>query len=1086
MRSRSQVARIACVAGILACGLLPAAAGASVGSGIDTISTFAGSPVFGPVSATSIGVGGGTTDDVATVTLGGIEYAYYAGYSQNVVRRIDLATDEEQVVAGNGGFGAPTSGSPATATTVGPADSVAVDASGDMAILGEREVVSFVPASNGTYFGQTMTAGDIYILPISAQAVALSPQGNLAYSYDGVISFLPIAGGTATMVSGAGSISGQAVAIDSAGDVAFVGGGGGGEDEVQLVPASSGGTYGGASAEGAYFGISMPDAGTAYALVDSCHDDNCIANPGNGGPAPNSTISSPRSVAFDAQGDLVLSESGAYGVRFVAASGGTRYGQTMFAGDIYTIAGGGAGKIADGATATSVALVPSGAGIESSGELLTDDGLGGVLRVSPTSDDIETLAGDGSYGYDGDGSEGATAQFGAVSWVASDARGDVAIVDGADSRVRYIPAASGTYFGQPMTAGDIYTVAGNGIPNEFAGGGGNGGPATAPGATFSTFQYGAGIALDAGGDLVVADPSAHEVRFVPAQSGSYYGQAMSAGDVYAIGGPAGLSDPTDIALDAAGDVLVADSGSDEVKKVAAVTGTLTTVVAASATPEPTYIAVDAHGDIALSNRFDSVSFIPAGDGSYFGQPSMTAGSVYRIAGDGSEGNGGDGAGATSAELAEPAGLAFDAAGDLLIAQAGRGPLYHDDAVRFLPASSGTFYGQSMTVGDIYAIAGNGTDSFAGDGGPGTAAELSEPTAVAMMPGEDVLIADQDNNRVRLLSGSVPTATTGAAGTASSESDTVSGSVNPQGRPIAYHFEYGTTTAYGSSQPALDQSVGSDHAEHAESQMLTGLTPGTTYHYRIVADYDEAGATIPVFGADAIFTTAAPAGTSGTSGSTTTSTGTTTGSTKSTTTGTGTATSTVARTSPALACTTAQVALIDVAQRGSHVQITGAARLVLAGKRVSIRFLATGRTVGSATIASDGTFSVSAPLPPAKIRASNRARYEARIGSLRSLNLKLVRRMYMDSATRAGSHVRLAGHVTGSFKAGTPVRIALRVTCSHERVVATVKLTQAGTFTATVPAPTGAASQIAVYRAATTVLDNGHPEPTYTLPTPPAT
>ena len=1085
MRSRSQVTRIACIAGILACGLLPAAAGASIGTGIGMISTFAGSPVFGPVSATSIGAGGGTTADVATATLGGTEYAYYAGYGQNVVRRIDLATDEEQVVAGDGGFGAPVDGSPATATTVGPAGSIAVDASGDMAILGERQVVSFVPASSGTYFGQTMTAGDIYILPVAAQAIALSPQGNLAYSYDGVISFLPITGGKATMVSGAGSISGQAVAVDSAGDVAFVGGGGGGEDEVQLVPASSSGTYSGASADGTYFGISMPSAGTSYALVDSCHDDNCFANPGNGGPAPNATIGAPKSVAFDTQGDLVLSEI-AYGVRFVAASSGTFYGQTMFAGDIYTIAGGGAGKITDGATATSVALVPAGAAIESSGELLAEDGLGGVLLVSHTSDDIKAIAGDGSYGYDGDGGEGATAQFGDVSWVASDARGDVAIVDGADSRVRYIPATSGTYFGQPMSAGDIYTVAGNGIPSEIAGGGGNGGSATAPGATFSTFQFGAGIALDASGDLVVADPSANEVRFVPAQSGSYYGQAMSAGDVYAIGGPSGLSDPTDIALDAAGDAFVADSGNDEVKKIAAGTGTLTTVVAASATPEPTDIAVDSHGDIALSNRFDSVNFIPASDGSYFGQSAMTAGTVYKIAGDGLEGNGGDGSSATSAELAVPAGLAFDATGDLLIAQAGRGPLYHDDAVRFLPASSGTFYGQSMTAGNIYAIAGSGADSFAGDGGPGTAAELAEPTAVAMMPGEDVLIADQDNNRVRLLSGSVPTATTGAAGAATSESDTVSGSVNPQGRPIAYQFEYGTTTAYGTSQPALDQSAGSDHSEHAESQLLSGLAPTTTYHYRIVADYDEAGATIAVFGADATFTTAAAASTSGTSGSTTTITGSTTGATKSTTTGAKTGTSTAVTTSPVLACTTAQVALIDVVQHGSHVQITGAARLVLAGKRVSIRFLATDKTVASATIAPDGTFSVSAPLPPAKIRGSNRARYEARVGSLRSLNLKLERRMYMDSATRTGSRVRLSGHVTGSFRAGTPVKITLRVTCSRERVVATVKLTQAGTFTATVPAPTGAASQIAVYRAATTVLDDGHPEQTYTLPTPPTT
>ena len=190
-------------------------------------------------------------------------------------------------------------------------------------------------------------------------------------------------------------------------------------------------------------------------------------------------------------------------------------------------------------------------------------------------------------------------------------------------------------------------------------------------------------------------------------------------------------------------------------------------------------------------------------------------------------------------------------------------------------------------------------------------------------------------------------------------------------------------------------------------------------------------------------------------------------------------------SPVLECSTAQVALINVVKQGSRVQITGAARLSLAGQQVSIKFLASGKTVATATIAANGSFSASAPLPPAKIRESNRARYEASVGSVHSLNLKLTRRMYMTSATRSGAHVLLSGYVTGSFKAGTTVKILARITCSKEEVIAKVKLTHSGKFSATVPAPTGAASQIAVYRGTTTVLKDGHPETTYTLPTPPS-
>jgi hypothetical protein len=159
MRRTSLLIRIACSASILAIAITVAPADASVGPAAGTISTFAGSPVFGPVSATSIGAGGGGSDDVATATIDGTTYAYYAGSSQNVVRRIDLTTGEEQVVAGDGGFGAPIEGSVATATTLGPADSIAVDEGGDIAILAEHGAVLFVPASSGSYFGMTNDRG---------------------------------------------------------------------------------------------------------------------------------------------------------------------------------------------------------------------------------------------------------------------------------------------------------------------------------------------------------------------------------------------------------------------------------------------------------------------------------------------------------------------------------------------------------------------------------------------------------------------------------------------------------------------------------------------------------------------------------------------------------------------------------------------------------------------------------------------------------------------------------------------------------------------------------------------------------------
>jgi hypothetical protein len=314
-------------------------------------------------------------------------------------------------------------------------------------------------------------------------------------------------------------------------------------------------------------------------------------------------------------------------------------------------------------------------------------------------------------------------------------------------------------------------------------------------------------------------------------------------------------------------------------------------------------------------------------------------------------------------------------------------------------------------------------------------------------------------------GVVTTAASGVGQTAA----TLDGSVNPHGQNVTEcQFEWGTSKAYG-QLAACSSAPGSGNGAVPVSAPLSGLSAGTTYYYRLIATSDAGTGEglAETFATGTNSTGASP----GSSGTTTTPTSTTSSVT----------TPTV---SPVLECSTAQVALINVVQQGSHVLITGAARLVLAGKTVSIRLLATRKTVASATIGADGNFSASAPLPPAKIRGTNLARYEAIVGSLHSLNLKLERRMYMVSATRSGDHVVLSGYVTGSFKAGTAVKLLLRVTCSKEEVVTKVKLTRSGKFSATVPAPTGAERQIAVYRASTSVLDDGRSETTYTLPTPP--
>jgi phosphodiesterase/alkaline phosphatase D-like protein len=96
----------------------------------------------------------------------------------------------------------------------------------------------------------------------------------------------------------------------------------------------------------------------------------------------------------------------------------------------------------------------------------------------------------------------------------------------------------------------------------------------------------------------------------------------------------------------------------------------------------------------------------------------------------------------------------------------------------------------------------------------------------------------------------PTVTTGAASAVIDTTATLNGSVNPNGSSTTYHFDYGTTTSYGSQSPAADADAGSGSSVVPVSTDLNGLTPSTTYHYRVVATNADGTTT----GSDQTFTT----------------------------------------------------------------------------------------------------------------------------------------------------------------------------------------------------------------------------------------
>jgi hypothetical protein len=186
---------------------------------------------------------------------------------------------------------------------------------------------------------------------------------------------------------------------------------------------------------------------------------------------------------------------------------------------------------------------------------------------------------------------------------------------------------------------------------------------------------------------------------------------------------------------------------------------------------------------------------------------------------------------------------------------------------------------------------------------------------------------------------------------------------------------------------------------------------------------------------------------------------------------------------ALQCTLRRLVLIDVYEQAGRVKLLGAADRRYVGRRVRIRFMADGRTVARPRVRRDGTFEATAALPNARIRGTNRARYEASIRNQRSMRLKLARRMQVTELAQRGGTVTIAGRVVGPLT--QPVQTVLvkrRVTCRDWKVVKRFKPGRDGRFRVQLNAPRD--GEAAVYRMTTRVkLYDWFPKtyPTFTLP-----
>jgi trimeric autotransporter adhesin len=716
------------------------------GPAAGTISTIVGG-VGGPGQATNVTLNNlmpGAGHDGPFYQPCGVSFAHgRLLIADDAVRSVNPANDRLTTVAGDDGWASPLGdGAPATQAALF-ACGVAQDAAGNVVLADEgSNRIRVVAAKTGTFYGQAMTKGDIY---------TLAGNGKQAY------------GGTGVPATQTELVKPVDVTLDRYGNLVIADWGR--TEHAKKQPGLGARIQVVAVRSGQFYGKAMT-AGDIYTVAGNEHGTTVT---GDGGRATAAGLGfTLGSVTVDGTGNLLFTEQAATSVvRVVAERTGTFYGVAMTRGDIYTVAGGGTGGVGDGVPALQATISDvDGVSVDSAGNLLIADSGDNLIRVvavtsgtfygqAMTADDIYTLAGGGTDDHS-NGIPATSASVGAPSQVTTDPAGDLLITDSDDSRVRMVPAASGTYYGQPMTKGDIYTVAGH-VASTWIN---NGEPATSAVLNRDAAQ------ADASGDVFVEGILDDLVWMVPASTGMFYGQQMTAGHIYTVagngtsgfsgdGGPATKAElfyAGPVTVDGSGNLIIPDSDNGRIRVVAARNGTFygQSMIAgdiysiASGLFAPAQVAMDPHGNIVISMPYsDSIQVLAATTGTFYGQ-AMTAGEIYTVAGIGVQGYSGDGGPAISAKLSIPGSVAADHNGNLVIADTG------NNRIRVVAVSTGTFYGRAMIAGNIYTVAGTGPGGYSGDGGPATSAELDDPVSVAVDGSGNVLVADRGNDRVRVV------------------------------------------------------------------------------------------------------------------------------------------------------------------------------------------------------------------------------------------------------------------------------------------------------------------------------------------------
>jgi sugar lactone lactonase YvrE len=414
----------------------------------------------------------------------------------------------------------------------------------------------------------------------------------------------------------------------------------------------------------------------------------------------------PSGIASDGAGNLFVTDWGNRTIRKIVIA----------TGDVATIAGmPGQQGSADGRGSSARFFEPHGIASDGAGNLYVSESYNNTIRkIVAATGDVTTLA--GAVGQHGaaDGT-GADARFNEPAGIASDGTGRLYVADYENSSIREVAIATA----------DVTTIAGEGRPKIADGTG-----------AAARFNNPAGIAGDGAGSLYVADSANSAIRKVALATGAVTTIAGAgwSGSADGAGAAARFSNPEGIASDRAGNLYVADTGNNTIRKIAVATGSVTTIAGAAGqfgSADGTGAAARFSGPTAIISDGAGSLYVADTANSTIRKVALATGAVTTLAGAGSPGST-DGTGA-AARFSYPYGIAGDGAGNLYVADTG------NSTIRKIDVTTRTVTTFAGKVGV--------TDSV---DGPGATARFNYPYSIGGDGAGNLYVADIGNATIRKI------------------------------------------------------------------------------------------------------------------------------------------------------------------------------------------------------------------------------------------------------------------------------------------------------------------------------------------------